>query len=665
MTPKIVAFVAKSFDPSDEAKIAPIEKLLESFRRLGFIVQSADRSEVESVSKKVRSLIDESDVFVGIFTKRHPVYQFKGRWATAISALRGPLNPSVWSAPPWVLQESGYALKGNKALILFRETDVEIPGLQGDLEYVLYDPLKPVAALHRANEMITGIIAKAGSVKVETVVRLEVSETKETTAAPPKPSEAKPKTDEATAAGEDVGTYMREMFAAVSSRDWELAERKYEAGLKWVLEHQPAREVAWKSLYLDALFIEGRTDALDQLRDLAAQNPSEYLPQQRLGSCLVTLHEYDEAVKCYLEAASVAKPDRRASLEIQAAEVLQMAKKPKQAKEALLRLRDSDYAKKNKTQFRILELLYSLAKGSEDLFGSFAIGELALRQSPEEIAFRFSLAYDYESGDQSHMSLYHYKIICEHDEKYPSALNNFGVSSAKSGLAVLAAQRYKRAYELGETLAASNLAHKYLEGGFSEDAIALLKNAQTKENCVPDVARTLAAVHERIEENDREQEKVLGRADEHREFLLAFADGLLSPTATNLGGPWSFPSMEITLECKPATLEGTKEKRTEVEPAGFMNVLFPGSAPKSVTRIERFEFSGALSGRTCKFKLQTNQYDEPSSWTVSGAPSSSTIEGYIVFAQDGRSGQVTELNEGKPEKYYSISKFTPKALAGP
>ena len=50
MAQKIVAFVAKSFDPADEAKIDPIIKFLDSFSKLGFITQTAEQSEVESVS---------------------------------------------------------------------------------------------------------------------------------------------------------------------------------------------------------------------------------------------------------------------------------------------------------------------------------------------------------------------------------------------------------------------------------------------------------------------------------------------------------------------------------------------------------------------------------------------------------------------------------------
>jgi tetratricopeptide (TPR) repeat protein len=659
MTQRIAAFVAKSFDPTDEAKIDPITKFLESFSALGFIARSAERADVESVSEKVRSLIDQSEVFVGIFTRRHPVYRFRGRWTTAANALKGSLRASTWSAPPWVLQESGYALKGKKALILFRETDVEIPGLQGDLEYIDWDPHKPATALQRASEMITSLIAKASNIRVETVVQSEIIDLKLTGApAPPEPSKGGIKSDETVPAEEGLKTRLISLWDLIIARDWDKARQQYDAGLEWLIEHEPESVMFWKAVYLKSLFSEGKTESLEKLRELAADNEGEYIPLLYVGLCLADLGEYGEAVTFYNSAAKVAKPEARASLEIRAAETLHKAKKSDEAKEMLLRLRDVDYARSPKIQFRILKLLYSFCKDSQDIFGRFAIGELALHQSPEQMNFRFSLAYDYEAENQDHLSLYHYKILCEHDEKHPSALNNLGVASSKSGLAVLAAQRYKRAYELGDTLAASNLAQRYLEAGLSDDAITLLKGAQNKENCVADVSRTLAAVHERVEEDNREQDTVLAKAEEHRKFLLPFAQGLLSPRATNVVGRWVFPLAEIDLEFAEDTLYGVREERTEVKTdVALFGALFPGSAPKSVTRIVSFEFSATLSGRTCKFSLETRKRDEPASWTLTGIPSSSKTEGYILFAEDGRFGEVAELREGKPDRYYRISKL--------
>ena len=184
------------------------------------------------------------------------------------------------------------------------------------------------------------------------------------------------------------------------------------------------------------------------------------------------------------------------------------------------------------------------------------------------------------------------------------------------------------------------------------------KSAQAKENCVPDVAQTLANVHERIEENNREEKNLLARAEEQREFLLSFAEGLLSPTPTNLHGLWKFAETGIDLRYAAPVLSGTTRTRTPVTPDLGLSALFPGAAPKSVMRVESFEFSGTVSGRVCKFELVTSRQDEPSSWTFGGLAGSSTLEGYIVFSEDGSKGVVAELKDEKLHNFYEISKLT-------
>jgi len=69
-----------------------------------------------------------------------------------------------------VLQESGYALRAGKKLMLFREVGVELPSLQGDLEYIPYDPDAPDAAWGKALAMLTQLIAENAGIEVGTVM---------------------------------------------------------------------------------------------------------------------------------------------------------------------------------------------------------------------------------------------------------------------------------------------------------------------------------------------------------------------------------------------------------------------------------------------------------------------------------------------------------------
>jgi len=71
------AFVARSFAPIDDTRIQPVLTFLDTFRKAGFLWETAEPAEVESVSEKVRRMIDDKEVFIGFFTKRYPVYRFK------------------------------------------------------------------------------------------------------------------------------------------------------------------------------------------------------------------------------------------------------------------------------------------------------------------------------------------------------------------------------------------------------------------------------------------------------------------------------------------------------------------------------------------------------------------------------------------------------------
>lgn len=59
---------------------------------------------------------------------------------------------------------------GPTKLILLREPDVEIPGLQGDLEYVPFLPESPADVFSKLSEMIHGLLAQASGIKVRTMV---------------------------------------------------------------------------------------------------------------------------------------------------------------------------------------------------------------------------------------------------------------------------------------------------------------------------------------------------------------------------------------------------------------------------------------------------------------------------------------------------------------
>ena len=114
------AFVGHSFAVEDQPII---ERLLDFFSKLGLICDTGMRSEPSSISDKVRSRINEAEIFVAIFTRR------------------GTANvDGSYSTSAWVVEEKSYAIAQGKRVLLFVEEGVsDIGGMQGDMEYIKFN----------------------------------------------------------------------------------------------------------------------------------------------------------------------------------------------------------------------------------------------------------------------------------------------------------------------------------------------------------------------------------------------------------------------------------------------------------------------------------------------------------------------------------------------
>jgi hypothetical protein len=112
----LTAFVGQSFSQNDEI----INKLVfDVLTAIGVTVATGEKPKADRISEKVKSLIEQQAIFVGIFTRRDKIAR-KKEWATST----------------WVIDEKAYALGRQKRLILLKEQGVNsIGGIQGDYEY--------------------------------------------------------------------------------------------------------------------------------------------------------------------------------------------------------------------------------------------------------------------------------------------------------------------------------------------------------------------------------------------------------------------------------------------------------------------------------------------------------------------------------------------------
>lgn len=114
---RAAAFVGYSFAPSDKLVV---DCVIETLVSLGIKVVTGEKPRAERISDKVKRLIEDQHIFVGVFTKRDKISRKK-----------------EWTTSPWVLDEKAYALGKGKKLILLKEVGVgSIGGIQGDYEFI-------------------------------------------------------------------------------------------------------------------------------------------------------------------------------------------------------------------------------------------------------------------------------------------------------------------------------------------------------------------------------------------------------------------------------------------------------------------------------------------------------------------------------------------------
>ena len=329
------AFVARSFDSHDEQRIRPVLDFLGTFQKAGFFCETADAAEVESVSKKVRRMIDERSVFIGFFTKRHPAYAFSSKISGARQVLFGNTKPQSWSAPAWVLQESGYALCGGKKLILLKEIGVEVPGLQGDLEYVPFDPSNPASVFSKLSEMINGLLAEAAGTTVNVTVTQRNEQTQ--VAMESTVSQAPAETPTETAEGPDLTDRLVEMMDAAADHDLGAVAAAWTAGSHLIADpqHEGFDQVAWDSLYFENRFTADASDAVEDLKHLRDQKPNRSEPKRAMANCYYASKEFDLASSLFLEVANSQEGRRKARNLVLAAKALRETKRYDEALEAI------------------------------------------------------------------------------------------------------------------------------------------------------------------------------------------------------------------------------------------------------------------------------------------------------------------------------------------
>lgn len=602
----IDAFIARSFAEEDEARLAPLLEYLNTFEKLGFVCSSAKPAEPMEISEKIQKLIRESPVFIGIFTRKYPI-------PSGDSA-----EPQRWTAPSWVLQESGYALGLGKKLVFFVEPGVELPQLQGDLEYVSYDANKPQEAFKRTNEIVHTIVATNLAIEVRPTLRQEAQAPPEEKAVTEE--ERKPEVPE-------VVNQLLRIADALRMGDTHEAQNAYQAGIEEIRKQDPDGELMWTALYHQRRALFGLAEGLDDLRTLQEEHPESREVANILGHCLNKLGEFESAADMFEKAADKTTDQRRAHDLISAANCWDAAKQHSKAEVLFM----SALSLANpKDRLEVLSKIYDHLKNTDSEYESFAVGEYSLRGNGAQSDLRFKMAYDYAESDLKNLAVEHYTTLLD-QRTDNAATNNLALLLGPLGLPRRAVELFKEAVQQGNALAAGNLAFRYLNAGLSEEAKSIVDRALQSKTDEPMVTDALAAIGRQKEEEAEKYKEICQGATKQRAFLAAMGEALLKRETVAISGVWMFPEASIRLTTEGNQLKGSGEE--PIYPDGlaalFLDPIDRGKPWKR--RICLLE--GKLTGRVAKFTM-TIETKFAAGEGLTGDPHERR-EGYLVFGQKG------------------------------
>ena len=165
---------------------------------------------------------------------------------------------------------------------------------------------------------------------------------------------------------------------------------------------------------------------------------------------------------------------------------------------------------------------------------------IVLNKKPYKKDLRFNCAYN--STDAS-LSLYHYHVHTTSFGADPGVLNNMGVLFDNNEMPQHSIKMYQEAFEMGNTLAGSNLASKYLLIGLKDDALNILKGIIRK---IPHydkrVDQVFGQITESEEDEKQKEEKLLATGKKINYHNTRFVQAIISHEKHSLEGFWRINS---------------------------------------------------------------------------------------------------------------------------
>jgi hypothetical protein len=362
-------------------------------------------------------------------------------------------------------------------------------------------------------------------------------------------------------------------------------------------------ELAAHIEYLKIVF--GSDGSLDRLKEFALDHPQSAKIQATLAKGKAKYDDHVGAATCYEAAANVDRSSKdglyylgRAALEYAKAGAADRA-------QALIEEIKAKAGSDSEIERELTSTIRELVEYRKDEEAPIIALERAVELSPDDFDSRFSLAFKHSEVGNDDVALFHYLKIPP-ESRSPVAWNNLGVSFDHFKMRVASVDAYRRAEELGETLAMSNLAYKFLAEGFLKEARASFDKGFAIADHHKNIEAGLAALTEVHDQEVTKQKEALEKAAPKIDFYKRLAKGISAPQLNVFPVRMQCPDCIVSVSVQGDTFAATGTYTREG--GGIVGALYGGLQEK---RDYKIEYTGRITGSQIEGSVSRVQTSGP------------------------------------------------------
>jgi tetratricopeptide (TPR) repeat protein len=634
----IKAFVGHSFTDDDADVVRSVLGYLTRVANLhpSFSWTNAKHPEPISVDEKILSLLDGKDLFIGICTRKERVVSANALSSCWMSRQKLAVKKTdlEWKTSDWIIQEIGLAIGRGMKIILLVEDGIRSPGaLQGNLEYIPLNRDAPERSFDSLLAMLTALSPRPTDGAAAVVLPSSIEPEKSTDNLEHDWITPKPDWNR-----DDFEFAMMHCIVTKNDQAKVVVDKAFLDSNFGASDEDQKEWSAYKQ-YIYIVF--GRGGDLKRLEAIATELPDNANVKLHLARSYAQYDEHGKAASLYLAAAEMTKSvPSKIELLGQAALSFEKSGNKANADRLASEIR-TICADAHEGEMELLAAEKSLAEKRKDDDAEIALLERQVELNPTDNETRSSLAYKYSDIGRHDMAAYHYSRI-QTPARNANAWNNFGVALELLKLPAKAVDAYRKSESLGETLAMSNIAHRFLNSGFVDEAKQILDNALRVTDHHKNVDKALGVIRDLVDDEEKQEMSVYEKAKPVSEFYRSFGKARIKPLTMEFEGTWKSPTCNVVFQ-----IDGTSvvaRGKYEVAASGIIAAALMGiNANDSAPTKFLLEYRGNLYGQTVSgavYREQVGNTKSAAALTLLGGEPKPTFlmwlgdEGTVIYVME-------------------------------